>query len=379
VESLLIFPELKMTSAEDPISQLTKFVQQRIVEDHFPGAVFIVYRKGQGVVKSAQGLAVVRPKSVPMKSDTIFDLSSLTKPLTTALLAVLMAKQKTIRLEDEVGSFLPELSDSPKRELTLIDLLTHRAGFPDWLPLYLFGNTMVDYLHYLNQIPLLYPPRKRVVYSCIGYIILGEILSRVAGVGLDELALQLIIRPLKLTRTMFRPPSSLKEEIAATEDSNRYERERVREYGIDYKGWREVVVWGEVHDQNAFSLGGIGGNAGLFSSADDLLRLATQLLPEGEFLPSPYRELFYRNFTPGLEEDRAIGWQLACTPGCSAGDHLHPTSIGHTGFTGTSLWIDPQTRTIYILLTNRIHPHYRGENMNQLRRDFHRLASQLFT
>ena len=368
-----------MTPAEDPVSRLTEFIQQKIAEDHFPGAVFLVFRQGEGVVKSAHGLAVVRPQPIPMKLDTIFDLSSLTKPLITALLTVLMAQEGTINMEDEVGRFLPQFSDPRKRELTLIDLLTHRAGFPDWLPLYLFGSSMVDYLRHLNQIPLLYQPRRRVVYSCIGYIILGEILSRVAGMGLDELALQMIIRPLKLTRTMFHPPFSLKQVIAATEESNRYERERVREQGIDYKGYREGVIWGEVHDQNAYSLGGVSGNAGLFSSADDLLRLAAQLLPEGEFLFPLYRELFFRNFTPGLEEDRSIGWQLASTPGSSAGHHLHPSSIGHTGFTGTSIWIAPHTRAVYILLTNRIHPYYRGENLNQLRRDFHRLASRLFS
>ncbi|TKJ34189.1 hypothetical protein CEE39_02850 [bacterium (candidate division B38) B3_B38] len=367
-----------MTTAEDPLSRLTRFVQQKIEEDHCPGAVFLVHRQGKGVFKSAQGLAVVKPQPIPMRLDTIFDLSSLTKPLITALLAALMAQKGTIRLEEKVGRFIPEFSDSLKRELTLTDLLTHRAGFQDWLPLYLFGGTMADYLRHLNQTPLLYPPRKMVVYSCIGYIILGEILSRVAGVSLDELALRMIIQPLKLSRTMFRPPSSLKPEIAATEEANRYERERVKEYGIDYKGWRQGVVWGEVHDQNAFSLGGVSGNAGLFSSADDLLRLATQFLPQSEFFSPPFRELFFKNFTAGLDEDRTIGWQLASTTGCSAGHHLHPSSIGHTGFTGTSLWLDHHAQAIYILLTNRIHPHYRGENMNQLRQDYHRLAAQLF-
>ena len=366
-----------MTTAENPLSRLTRFVQQKIEEDQFPGAVFIVYRKGKGVFKSAQGLAVVKPQPIPMKLDTIFDLSSLTKPLATALLAILMAQKGTIKLTDTVGRFLPEFSDPLKRELTLTDLLTHRAGFPDWLPLYLFGSTMADYLRHLNQTSLLYPPRKRVVYSCIGYIILGEILSRVAGVGLDELTHRMITQPLKLSRTMFRPPSSLKPEIAATEEANRYERDRVKEYGIDYKGWREGVVWGEVHDQNAYSLGGVSGNAGLFSSADDLLRLASQFLPESKFLFPPLREFFFKNFTAGLDEDRTIGWQLASTTGCSAGQHLHQSSIGHTGFTGTSLWLDPHAWAIYILLTNRIHPHYRGENMNQLRRDYHRLAAQL--
>ena len=367
-----------MTQAENPISRLTQFIQQKIQDDQFPGAVFLIYRQGKGTFKSAQGLAVVRPQPVPMKLGTMFDLSSLTKPLVTALLAVLMTQQGTIRLEDKVSRFLPEFSDSVKREFTLIDLLTHRAGFLDWLPLYLFGSNMADYLSYLNQTPLLYPPRKRVVYSCLGYIILGEILSRVAGMRLDELALQMIIRPLELTRTMFCPPSSLKLEIAATEESNRYERDRVKEYGIDYKEWREGVIWGEVHDQNAYSLGGVSGHAGLFSSADDLLRLASAFLPKSEFLLPLYKELFFRNFTPALEEHRTIGWQLASTPGSSAGHHLHPSSIGHTGFTGTSLWVDPHARAIYLLLTNRLHPCYRGENMNQLREDFHRLASKLF-
>ena len=145
--------------------------------------------------------------------------------------------------------------------------------------------------------------------------------------------------------------------------------------GGDFRGFARGMIWGECHDLNAWGLGGVSGNAGLFSTAADLHRLALEFLGQGTGLfPSSCREMFLRDLTPSLNENRSVGWQLAATPGASAGPYLSPKAIGHTGFTGTSLWLDPEEGWVLILLTNRVHPRYRPEDMNAVRREFHRHA-----
>lgn len=312
-----------------------------------------------------------------MERDTIFDLASLTKPLITALLVGFLYHYGEIKLEDTITRYLPEFKSKEKSAITITQLLIHSSGLPDWRPLYFFGNNINDYLKYLDSIKLEYQPGTRVIYSCLGYIILGEIIKRITGKPLDKLAHDWITKPLNLKNTMFNPPQSLKKRIAATEEGNQCERNKAASFGQDYTGWRQGVVWGEVLDQNCYSLGGVSGNAGLFSTAKDIFTLAKEFLGMGILIPQKIHELFFKNFTPSLEEHRSIGWQLASTPASSAGPALHPSSIGHDGFTGTSLWIDPFHKFIFILLTNRHHPTYQEREFKSIRRQFHNLAMKL--
>jgi CubicO group peptidase (beta-lactamase class C family) len=165
--------------------------------------------------------------------------------------------------------------------------------------------------------------------------------------------------------------------IAATETGNVHERELAGPAGDGYNAWRTGVIRGEVHDNNAHTLGGIAGNAGLFGTARAVGRLASLFLPGGPLLGEEERSLFGHNFTRGLEQDRAVGFQLATSPGSSAGSGIGARGFGHTGFTGTSLWIDPEPRRVVALLTNRVHPRFRDLDMNAVRREFHALAAAL--
>lgn len=318
----------------------------------------------------------MKPRRIPMQQDTIFDLASLTKPLITALLTAFLYHKKQIKLEDRISHYLPEIKSREKNSITLLYLLVHSSGLPDWLPLYLFGKNINDYIKYLDSIKPEYTAGKKVVYSCLGYILLGEIISRVTGKPLDQLAYQWIIKPLNLKHTMFNPPQNLKEKIAANEEDCQFEKEKAAPFDKKYSGWREGIVWGEVLDQNCYSLGGVSGNAGLFSTAQELFVLAKEFLEMGKLIPEGIQKLFFTNYTPSLEEHRSIGWQLATTPNSSASKTLHPASIGHDGFTGTSLWIDPVRKSIFILLTNRHHPAYQEREFKSIRKQFHSLAAR---
>jgi len=355
-------------------TQLDNFVEKNIRQGIFPGAVYLVSHGGKNYICEAKGWAVVKPTKIPMERDTIFDLASLTKPLITALLVGFLYHHGEIKLEDTIIRYLPEFKSKEKSAITITQLLTHSSGLPDWRPLYFFGNNINDYLKYLDSIELEYTPGTKVVYSCLGYIILGEIIKRITGKSLDKLAHDWITKPLNLKNTMFNPPQSFKKRIAATEEANQFERTKSASFAQDYTGWRQGVVWGEVLDQNCYSLGGVSGNAGLFSIAEDIFTLAQEFLGMGKLIPQKIHKLFFKNFTPSLEEHRSIGWQLASTPDSSAGPTLHPSSIGHDGFTGTSLWIDPVHKSILILLTNRHHPTYQDREFKSTRQHFHKLA-----
>jgi CubicO group peptidase (beta-lactamase class C family) len=222
-----------------------------------------------------------------------------------------------------------------------------------------------------------YQPGTRVVYSDLGFIVLGLLLERLTNRRLLDLAQSEIFEPLHLKRTFFNPEGAMQTGIAACETGNAYEREMYRNTaGGDYKNWRQKLIWGEVHDGNAHFLGGAAGHAGLFSTAQETLVLANQFLASQTKLLQPATcKLFRKNMTHGLDEARSHGWQLAETRDSAAGPDLPSDSFGHSGFTGTSVWIDPNRERVFILLTNRTHAHpLPFVNINSVRRRFHSLA-----
>ena len=220
-------------------------------------------------------------------------------------------------------------------------------------------------------------PGSRVIYSDLGYITLGLLLERLTGKDIGQLAQSEIFHPLQLKRTFFNPERAIQTGIAACELGNAYERETCRATNAgQYTNWREDLIWGQVHDGNAFFLGGAAGHAGLFADAADTLTIANQFLADrSELLKPESCELFRTNMTEGLNEARSVGWQLAVTRDSTAGPSLSPDSFGHTGFTGTTCWIDPKNQRVFILLTNRTHAHPPPfTNINSVRRQFHTLA-----
>lgn len=351
---------------------------ERIHAGDFPSAVYVVAERGQIVFADGLGHGVREPAQIPATLDTVYDLASLTKPLVTSLLCARRIDSSELNLDSSVASYLPEFDRADKRAITIRELLTHSSGLPAWRPLYVLTEGRPEAtLATIASLDLEYSPGTRVLYSDLGFITLGLLLERTSGTLLAALARREIFEPLNLSHTFFNPERARQTGIAASETGNAYERQTSAGLGLEYSGWRDGLIWGEVHDGNAHFLGGAAGHAGLFSTAFETLRIAQQFLAEQtDLLSSAICTLFRTNFTKGLEEDRSIAWKLASSPESSAGPDLAPDSFGHAGFTGTSCWIDPTPQRVFILLTNRTHVRALPfANINNVRRQFHSLAA----
>ena len=373
---------------------ISSYLQSEIARGSLPGAQYLVGEDLQIIAEEALGLAVVEPEPIPATLDTIYDLASLTKPLVTALLVMRFAERGVLDLNAPLACYLNEFHDRDMREITLTQLLTHTSGLPNWRPLYLEAQDRGDVPTAIARILLEPQPPREVIYSDLNYVLLGFVLERVTGDRLDRLAEREIIEPLGLERTMFNPRPELLREIAATEHGQEFELANAiadaqtrswsdaaalaassyRDTGMSQARWRKDVIWGEVHDGNANFMGGVAGHAGLFSTAREAFRIANQFLRGGELLKPESLDMFTGNLTPGCVTSRSIAWILAETPGCSAGPALPPTALGHNGFTGTSIWMDPHKRRVFVLLTNRVHPRVDAIDMREIRRRFNALA-----
>jgi len=352
----------------------------RIDAGDFPSVVYIVAEHGQAIFTDALGDAVREPESRVATLETIYDLASLTKPLITGLLCAKLVGTGELTLDSSVANYLLEFDRPDKHRITVRQLLTHTSGLPAWRPLYIIAHGEKDAaIAAIADQPLANQPGERVVYSDLGFIVLGLLLSRLTGKPFADLARRDIFNAVNLQRTFFNPASAIRTEVAACEIGNNYERamcESDRELAT-YSGWRTGGIWGEVHDGNANFLGGAAGHAGLFSTAGETLRLASQFIGGlSDLLSRKTCELFRVNMTEGLNEARSFAWQLAATKDSTAGPSLPTEAFGHTGFTGTSCWIDAPSERTYILLTNRTHGRKLPfANINQTRRQFHTLAA----
>ncbi len=325
----------------------------------FPGAVLLVARRGRVAHLRAYGYAQLHPERRPMSEDTLFDLASLTKVVATTPVVLRLVERGELSLDDPVSMYFPAFAGGAKGEVRVWHLLTHTSGLPAHLPLYSILSRGDEVYGFIARLDLEYAPGSRVVYSDLGFILLGGIVERVTGEPLDRVASELIFKPLGMRETLFNPPEELRERAAATE----------------YCRWRGRVLRGEVHDENAWFMGGVAGHAGLFSTAADLAVYAQMWLNRGSYngvrVLSPLTvELATRNHTRGLNECRGLGWALNCRP-CSCGDLMSPSAYGHTGFTGTSLWIDPAYDLFVVLLTNRVHPTRENQCLLRARRLIH--------
>jgi serine-type D-Ala-D-Ala carboxypeptidase len=338
-----------------------------------PGAVAAWVRVGESAPSAAAtGTADLGPPPAPATADTVFDLASLTKPLATATLVLLARRGGRLDLDTRVGRLLPELAARPLGERSVLDLLTHGSGLPAWAPLYALCRGRRERLAaVLGELPLA-PAGRQVVYSCPGFITLGLALETLHGRPLDRLFAEAVAAPLGLGLGFGPRPG---DRIAAGATAPGAERRLVAERGLD-ETWIPATGPGLPDDGNARFLGGAAGNAGLFGRVLEVLALASVYLPGGGLLTDEERALATGNHTSGLGQARGLGWQLASSPGCSAGASLAPEAFGHTGFTGTSLWVDPTRRLIAVLLTNRTHPGHREVDLHPLRRRFHDLLVQ---
>jgi serine-type D-Ala-D-Ala carboxypeptidase len=362
-----------------PSKAVDEFLAERVAAGIFPGASYLVAEGDRVTAEGAAGRAVLVPTAIAATTTTLYDLASLTKPLATALLAVRLQALGRLRLEDRLARHLPEWETGDARdELTLLDLLTHRSGLAAWDPLYVYARDVATRIERVRVLPPAHAPLLGVTYSCPNFLLLGFALARAGGARLDELFDTLVRGPLGNPEILYRPAASLRPRVAATERGNARERHLAGEAGALYNAWRDEIIWGQVHDNNAHTLDGIAGNAGLFGTARGVAAVARLFLPGGgDAIGEDERALFSHDFTPGLAQSRSVGFQLARTEGSSAGPALPGEAFGHTGFTGTSVWIDPVARRILVLLTNRVHPTFHDVDMNAVRRAFHALAARV--
>ena len=340
------------------LEQISALLQQGISDGIFPGAVAMIVADGEIAYHEAFGHRMVLPLTKPMQRDTIFDLASLTKPIVVATLVMRLVEDGVLDIDAPVKKYLPEFN---REKATLLHLLTHTSGLPAWRAVYLEVKSRVDVLRYLGKMRFEYPTGQQVVYSCLGYILLGELIARISGQSLNRLAQEWIFAPAEMTTTRYCPPSALREACAATEESSRFERRMAND---DRYGWRTGVLCGEVHDENAHFLGGVAGNSGLFSTARDLTKFCQILVNGGDgVLRSSSISQMNKIQTVGLNSERGIGWII-----------LKDGSLYHTGFTGTSIRLHLGRKMFAILLTNRVHPDASREGILGFRDQFHKLV-----
>ena len=364
--------------------EISTFLQSRIDAKDFPSAVYLVAEKGEIIFTDALGFAVLEPQRIKARTDTIYDLASLTKPLVTGLLCAKLFESGELSLDQTIDFYLPEFTVCAAQtggcDITLEKLLVHAARFPAWKPFYLLAKNRSEIVAEIAATPQNseQPP---VTYGDLNFLVLTFLLEKIYGERIDEIARKEIFVPLDLRDTFYNPPKKMRERIAASEWGNEFEKRLIEnnfpEIRIPPSAFRKRVIWGEVDDGNCSFMNGASGHAGLFSTAAETFQVGQQFLAEETVLLKPETcRLFRTNFTENFNEARSISFQLAATKDSTAGEKLPKDSFGHLGFTGTSLWIDPTTERIYVLLTNRTHA--RGlpfANINGVRSKFHEIAA----
>ena len=335
-----------------------------------PGFSSLVAVGSKQVFSMAGGLAVQEPERHAATPATLYDLASLTKPLATALLALRAHDEGIVDLESPVevsgGSF------------TMLDLLRHEAGFPAWAPLYGKVRSKNEARDWLLRVCPRGMAGEKAVYSDLGYILLGFLLEEKLHGELSALVEARLLRPLGIgpEEACFRP-SLPKERIAAAELDGAHEAEMARRNGAEPCVVPKGGLWGVVHDGNARFLNGAAGHAGLFATACGVASLARSYFPSERFLSEGALALAWKPERSGQGEVRTAGWKSASSNGWAAGSALSRDAIGHEGFTGTGVWLEPEGEKVYILLTNRIHPRHPGTDFGPVRAGFLSLARKL--
>ncbi len=321
-----------------------------------PGAVLAVSLGNDLCALKAVGRFTYDPASPEVTADTIFDLASVSKIVATTAMAMILYERGLLDLDTPVQAIIPEFSGSdPRRaQVTMRMLLAHSSGLPAYIRLFEQASTRAALLLAACRTPLETAPGERSEYSDIGFIVLGEALVRLAGEALDVFGRREIFGPLGMTQTCFNPPAACKPRIPPTEDDRKF---------------RHRVVQGEVHDENAWVMGGVAGHAGVFAPAPDLIRFGSAIL--GNALVRPETLLvFSRQHAAHFGNPRALGFDIPSQPSQS-GRYFSRHSLGHLGFTGTSLWMDPERGLCVVLLTNRTWPDRASQEIKQIRPAVH--------
>ena len=355
----------KVSVAADRLAFIDAAVNESVGRKELPGAVVLVARRGGVVWRKAYGARALVPAREAMTADTIFDVASLTKIVATATSVMILVERGKVRLADPVSRYIPELKGEGRERVTVEHLLTHRSGYAPDFDLSEQWSGHDEMLKRLYAEPLRGAPGARFVYSDINFIALGEVVRRVSGLPLDEFARREIYEPLGMRDTGFRPRAELLPRVAPTENVR-----GMRSYlgGSGAQGPDgERMLRGEVHDPSSNRMGGVAGHAGLFSTADDLAVFCQMILNGGEYggarilSPLGVAEMTRPRQVTDDGGARGLGWDVYTTFSTNRGDLFPAGSFGHTGFTGTSIWLDPASETFVVFLSNRVHPEGKGD------------------
>jgi CubicO group peptidase (beta-lactamase class C family) len=360
---------VKWSAVRRKLRRVDRAIDKSIASAEIPGSVAGAQMPKDGETLeyfSEHGLAVLQPERIPMTRRTIFDLASLTKPIATTTAILLLVDEGAVELDTPVAKYLPLFSERDKEAVTIRNLLTHSSGLKPWRAYHeiflqkerktgevLIGSpeARVSVIDRTVRSALVHEPGEAAVYGDLDFIVLGAVVEAVGGQRLDDFCRERIFEPLEMSDTFFIPigrdaqplPEPTKRRIAATENCP----------------WRDRILWGEVHDPNASVMSGVAGHAGLFSTVDDVLKFGRIIIDtwhgRSEALPrEPLRQFLTRQNLP-TSSDWALGWDTPTEGVSSSGKHFSKNSVGHLGFTGTSLWIDLDSEVVITLLTNRVH------------------------
>jgi uncharacterized protein YbbC (DUF1343 family)/CubicO group peptidase (beta-lactamase class C family) len=335
-------------TADDHFALIRPTVEAAIQRGDVPGAVIAVLHDGKVIYREAFGRRAIKPASEPMTVDTIFDMASLTKPIATATSIMLLIEQGKLKLDDKVAKYWPAFAANGKEAVAIENLLLHTSGLIPDNPESDYADGREKAFERICQLKPQNPVGSKFTYSDINFIILGELVGQISGEPLDSFARKHIFEPLGMVHSGFRPAESIRPNCAPTQEREGH--------------WMR----GEVHDPRAYLLGGVAGHAGLFSTADDVLIYARMILdggkaPSGRQILKPETVKLMTTPRPVSSGQRALGWDVDTSYSRNRGT-LFPKgkSFGHTGFTGTSLWIDPESKTAVVFLSNRVHPDGKG-------------------
>lgn len=353
--------ELSLRTIPDnnKFKNVDKVVEEGIKEKAFPGAVVLVEQNGKILLNKAYGNYTYEKDSQPMDKNTIFDLASVSKVIATTTAAMICYDRKLFSLDDKVTKYYPEFGVNGKENITIRNLLLHNAGLP---PFKNFYNPLLSKEEVFKDIcasKINYPVGSKMEYSDLGMITVGKIIEKVTGKTLDAFCKDEIFKPLGMHNTMYNPPRSLKDKCAPTELDNYFRKRQLQ---------------GEVHDEAASVLGGVAGHAGLFSTTGDLSKLLQMILNKGIYKGKRYiKESTVTLFTTKYSEQstRGLGWDTKSPSGSSAGNLMGPRSYGHTGYTGTCVWTDPDKNLIVVFLTNRVYPTRNNGKIGEVRPKLH--------
>ncbi|MDP2602354.1 MAG: serine hydrolase domain-containing protein [Deltaproteobacteria bacterium] len=362
--------------------------QDAVAQGVFPGAVVLVSKDGEIVFEQAFGSRSLIPEKTPLKASTIFDLASLTKPLATTIAIMILVREKKIRLDDQITRFIPMFGVFGKSTATFRQMLNHSSGLPAWKPFHeeivkmekagrinfvaswAAKNFVYEQIHREKPVSA---PGAQCLYSDLGFMILGESVEVLSGATIARFCQDRIFKPLGLRSTAFvdltqlrtRRLQPVEDMIAPTENCP----------------WRKKILCGEVHDDNAYAMGGVAGHAGLFSSARDvhalLACLNRCLHGKDDFLPKALLEEFLAKDEKVSNSTCALGWDTPSPDKSASGTHFSPRSVGHLGFTGTSIWWDIEKNCHIILLSNRVHPTRKNEKIKDFRPHVHDLIMKV--